>query len=200
MRATLLATLVAAALAASTTLAQPKVDAAVATAPGQAKAVSVVTAEATVAAVDPATRNITLKLKDGKTRTITAGSEVRNFDQIKVGDIVHAKYIESLSIELKKEGKAMLGQVQHGSLERSAKGEKPGGVAIREVTAVAEVVNVDAGKQLVTVKNDKGDQFDLQVKDPEQLKLVKKGDQVQATYTEALAIGLEPAKAAAPKK
>jgi len=199
MRAISLACAVAAALAASVALAQPQVTGAVATGPGQAKAVSVVTAEATVAAIDPATRKVTLKLKDGKTRTITAGDEVRNFDQIKVGDTVKAKYVESLSIELKKEGKAMLGQVQRGSLERAAPGEKPGGVAIREVTAIADVVNVDAGKQLVTVKNDKGDLFDLQVKDPEQLKLVKKGDQVQATYTEALAIGLEPAKAA-PKK
>jgi hypothetical protein len=112
---------------------------------------------------------------------------------------VKAKYVESLSIELKKDGKAVLGQTQHSSLERAAKGEKPGGVAIREVTVVTEVVNVDAKKHLVSVKNDKGEVFDLNVKDPEQLKLVKKGDQVEATYTEALAIGLEPAKAVAEK-
>jgi hypothetical protein len=199
MRATLLATLVAAALAASTAFAQADVTAAVATAPGQAKAVAVVTAEATVSAIDPATRAITLKLKDGKTRTITAGDEVRNFDQIKVGDKVRAKYVESLSIELKKEGKAVLGQTQRSSLERAAKGEQPGGLAIREVTAVAEVVNVDAKKKIVSVKNDKGDVFDLAVRDPEQLKLVKKGDQVQATYTEALAMGVEPAAKTAKK-
>jgi hypothetical protein len=199
MRATVLSVLVAAAFAASVALAQPQVSGAVATAPGQAKAVSVITAEATVTAVDAATRNVTLKLKDGKTRTITAGDEVRNFDQIKVGDTVKAKYIESVSIELKKDGKAVLGQTQRGSLERAAMGEKPGGVMVREVTAVAEVVNVDTPRKLVSVKNDKGDVFDLQVKDPEQLKLVKKGDQVQATYTEALAIGLEPAAKPAKK-
>jgi len=62
-----------------------------------------------------------------------------------------------------------------------------------DFSVTADVVNVDADKQLVTVKNDKGEVFELGVRDPEQLKLVKKGDQVQATYTEAVAIGLEPA-------
>ena len=37
------------------------------------------------------------------------------------------------------------------------------------------------------------------MQDPEQLKLVKKGDQVQVTYKQALAIALEP-PAAAKKK
>ena len=35
---------------------------------------------------------------------------------------------------------------------------------------------------------------DLEVKDPEQLKLVSKGDQVELTYTEAAAISVTPVK------
>jgi len=195
MRITLLATLVAAAfgLAAPSAFSQADLSGAVATAPGQARAVAVVTAQARVTAVDPATRTVTLQLEDGKTRSITVGQDVRNFDQIKVGDTVRAKYVESVSIELKKDGKSVLGQTERSSVQRSEPGDKPGGVAIHEVSVTADVVNVDADKQLVTVKNDKGEVFDLGVRDPEQLKLVKKGDQVQATYTEAVAIGLEPA-------
>jgi len=42
---------------------------------------------------------------------------------------------------------------------------------------------------------------ELKVRDPEQFKLIKKGDQVQATYTEAVAIAVTPAAApAAPPK
>ena len=195
MRYTPIAALVAAALglAAGTAFSQANLSGAVATAPGQAKAVAVVDAQATVTAVDPATRSVTLQLDDGKTRTISVGQDVRNFDQIKVGDKVRAKYVESVSIELKKDGKSVLGQTERSTLERSQPGEKPGGIAIREVSVIADVVNVDADKQLVSVKNDKGEVFELGVRDPEQLKLVKKGDQVQATYTEAVAIGLEPA-------
>jgi hypothetical protein len=193
MRATLLATLVAAALAASTAFAQADVSSAVATGPGQARAVSLVTATAKVKSIDAAKREITLELKDGKTHTVTAGPEVRNFDQIKVGDTVKAQYVESLDIQLIKNGKLILGRSQTTSVDRSEPGKKPGGVAVQEVTAVAEVVNVDAAKHLVTVKNDKGDLFDLNVKDPEQLKLVQKGDQVQAKYTVGLAVAVEPA-------
>jgi hypothetical protein len=50
------------------------------------------------------------------------------------------------------------------------------------------------------VKNKEGETFDLNIRDPEQLKLIKKGDQIQATYTEAVAVSLKPAPAAAPKK
>ena len=35
---------------------------------------------------------------------------------------------------------------------------------------------------------------DLVVKDPEQFKLIAKGDQVEATYTQALALAVEPAQ------
>jgi len=38
------------------------------------------------------------------------------------------------------------------------------------------------------------------VQNPEQFKVVKKGDQVEATYTEALALSVEPAPKAAVKK
>jgi hypothetical protein len=193
MRATLLATFVAAALAASTAFAQADVSSAVATAPGQARAVSLVTATATVQAVDPATRTVTLKLNDGKTRTITASDQVRNFDQIKVGDTVKAQYVESIDIQLIKNGKLILGRSESTAVDRSQPGAKPGGVAVQEITAVAEVVDVDPAKQLVTVRNDKGDLFDLAVRDPEQIKLVQKGDQVQATYTVGLAVAVEPA-------
>jgi ASC-1-like (ASCH) protein len=41
---------------------------------------------------------------------------------------------------------------------------------------------------------------ELKVRDPEQLKLVAVGDQIQATFTEALAVAVTPASKPAPKK
>jgi hypothetical protein len=35
---------------------------------------------------------------------------------------------------------------------------------------------------------------DLKVRDPEQFKLIKVGDQVKGVYTEAMAVSVEPAK------
>src|SRR6185503_4389717 len=134
-------------------LAQPQVGGAVAVAPGKAAAAQTVKATATVESVDKATRTVTLKLANGTTRSIVAGDEVKNFDQIKAGDKVTVQYAEALTLELKKDGKAVVGRTESSGMTRAAAGEKPGGVAMREVTAVADVVNVDPAKKLVQVKN-----------------------------------------------
>ena len=175
------------------------VTGAVGTAPGKAAAVAMVTANATVESIDPATRTLKLKLNNGDTRTIEVGKEVRNFDQLKVGDKVKAKYMESLTLELKKGDSAVVGRTESAKLDRAQPGARPGGTAVHEMTVVADVVNVDAAKKLVKVKTDQGETVDLNVKDPEQLKLIQKGDKVQATYTVALAVSVEPAAAPAKK-
>src|SRR5688572_15184948 len=46
------------------------------------------TRSATVKAIDPATRTLTLQTEAGKEVAIQCGESVRNFDQIKVGDVV----------------------------------------------------------------------------------------------------------------
>ena len=55
------------------------------------------------------------------------------------------------------------------------------------------MVGLDADKQVVTLKGPKRT-VDLKITDPEQFKRIAKGDQVEATYTQALAIAVEPAK------
>jgi hypothetical protein len=171
----------------------PNVSGAVVTEPGRGSAVAIVSMNAKVEAIDKATRKVTLKTSSGETHVITAGEEVRNFDQIKVGDTVKAKYMEALTLELKKGGKAVVGRTESATMDRAAPGQKPGAVATREETVIADVVAVDQKAMLVKVKNDRGEVVDLHLRDPEQVKLVKKGDQVQATYTTAFAVALEPA-------
>ena len=200
---TVLAVALAAALPLSTIAqqkqpAQPQVSGAVATAPGKAAAMAYANVTATVEAVDPATRVVTLKGPKGNTVDVVAGEEVRNFDQIKKGDKLTVKYAEALTLELRKDGKAV-GRSETEAMKRSQPGQKPGGTARRDVTIVADVVAVDAAKKSVSLKGPKGNVVDLNVQDPEQLKLIKKGDKVEATYTQALAISME-APAAAPKK
>jgi hypothetical protein len=70
-------------------------------------------------------------------------------------------------------------------------GEQPAGAAGRQVTIVADVVGLEPATQTVTLKGPKRT-VDLHVTNPEQFKLIAKGDQVEATYTQALAMTLEP--------
>jgi hypothetical protein len=61
------------------------------------------------------------------------------------------------------------------------------------------VVAVDAKRQVITLRGPKRT-VELKVRDPNQFKLVKVGDQVEATYTEALAVSVEPAPPAKQKQ
>ena len=66
---------------------------------------------------------------------------------------------------------------------------------------IADVVAVDPKASTITVKGPKGNLVTLDVQNPDQFKVVKKGDQIEVTYTEALALSVEPAaKPAAAKK
>jgi hypothetical protein len=76
---------------------------------------------------------------------------------------------------------------------RSPKGAKPGGVVGRKVTALATVVAIDPKKQFVTLRGPQGNEYDVEVLDPAQLKAVTKGDQVEVVYTEAIAISVTSA-------
>jgi Cu/Ag efflux protein CusF len=188
--------LVAAALAAAPVFAQqPSMSSAdvKATAPGQAAAASVVTASATVTAIDPATRAVTLKGPLGNTFRVIAGKEVKNFDQIKVGDEVVVTHVEALTLALKKGGDGIRERVVSTDSATAKPGERPAGAVGGRITVVANVIAVNKRAQTVTLRGVENT-VELRVKDPNQLKLIKVGDQVQATYTEAVAIAVEPAK------
>ena len=174
---------------------------AVAVAPGKAMAGATATTTATVLEVDAATRAVTLKSADGKVFTVTAGDMVKNFAQIKVGDTVHAEYSMALSLELKKAGtKGAQGKsepVEEHGIAAAPLGAKPAGAVSRKVTALADVVAVDSKNHVVTLRGPRGNEVDLDVQDPAQLKNIKKGDKVEVVYTEALAVVVEEAPAAA---
>jgi hypothetical protein len=61
---------------------------------------------------------------------------------------------------------------------------------------MADVIDVNPKNKTITLKGPKGNVVELDVQNPDQFKVVKKGDKVEAVYTEALAIGVAPA----PKK
>jgi hypothetical protein len=166
-----------------------------ASSPGRGEVARAVRVSATVSAVDKATRTVTLKGADGKEFPVVAGPEVRNFDQIKVGDEVVVGYLQALALELKKGGGAPVARVEGADAARAASGAQPGGVVARKVTVMADVTAVDAKTQTVTLRGPQRT-VDLKVPDPKQFKMIAVGDQVQATYTEAVAVSLEPA----PKK
>jgi hypothetical protein len=168
-----------------------------ASAPGKGAIAETITVQATITAIDKKTRDVTLKGPQGNLVTVTAGPEVKNFDQMKVGDNVNVEYAEALTLELKKGGGLIVQRTEQSGGVRAKPGEKPGGAVGRQVKIVADVIDLDPAKQTIKLKGPK-QTVDLHIADPEQFKRVAKGDQVEATYTQAVAIAVTPAKTAAP--
>ena len=165
---------------------------------GRAAVADVIQASAVITAIDKATRTVTLKAANGQSSDVVAGDEVRNFDQLKVGDQVVARYMRALSLELKKAGdaSAVKGEV---AVARAKPGEKPAAAVGGQVTVMTKVVDVNPKAKTISLQGPKGNVVVLDVKNPEHFKVVKKGDNVEAVYTEALAISVEPAAKKAAK-
>ena len=160
--------------------------------PGRAKAVRTEAVTARVVAIDKATRTFTLKGPHGNTIDVVAGDEVRNFDQVRVGDAVVARYVRAIALELRK-SKAESGDVAvREQAMRAAPGERPAIGAQREIRAIAEVVALDAKKNTITLKGPHGDKVVLDVLNPDQFKVLKKGDQIDVVYAESVALSVEP--------
>lgn len=191
MKARFVLTLAAAAALSSAAFAQqaqPPVAAVVAaSAPGVGAAVGAVKVTATVVALDPATRTATLKGAKGKIVDVVVPPEAKNFDQIRVGDLVTVEYMRALTLELKGPGAIRSGSTQTSTAPAPA-GAVAGGAAGRQVVIMANVTAINAKESYVTLRGPKGNTVDVHVADPAQLKRVKVGDQVEAVYTEAVAV------------
>jgi hypothetical protein len=190
--ATLLVSSIVVAPAALRAQTAPTAGAAVTSEPGKVSAARVVEVSAGVTAIDKATRTVTLKGPQGNAFDVVAGDEVRNFDQIKVGDQVLVRFQQALAMAVRKGG-GVRESSQNVDGMRTKAGEKPGGVVARQVTALADVIDVNPAKKTITLKGPKGNVFELDVQNPEHFKVVKKGDQVEVDYVESLAIAVVPA-------
>jgi hypothetical protein len=187
--------LIAAALAASALAQQPGATGGVAirSEPGKAALVSTVQVSAQVVGIDKTARTVTLKGPKGDSVDVVAGDEVKNFDQIQLGDFVVVRYVEALELELRKTKTAAGEPIVREEAAKAQSGERPAVVGGRQVSAIAEVTAVDPKRSTITLKGPRGNVVTLDVHNPEQFKVVKKGDQVDVTYTEALALSVEPA-------
>jgi Cu/Ag efflux protein CusF len=163
---------------------------------GRAAAVRAVQISAQVVEIDQGSRTITLKGPKGNIVDVVAGDEVKNFAQIKVGDFVMVRLMQSLTLELQKTKSGAGGISERQAAVTAKPGERPAAAAGREVTAIAKVTGVDKKAKTITLKGPRGNVVMLDVQNPDHFKVVKVGDEVEVVYTEAVAISVEPA----PKK
>jgi len=182
-RITFSAALLALLLAASAATAQVTK-----TIPGEKK-----TATATIEAIQANTRELTVKLPDGTSTIIVVGPDVKQFDSMKVGDVITATYYDNVVLRLKPHGEAPVDSAT--SAITSANQAKPGGTAAVQRTITVTITAIDPKVPSITFKGPSNWTYSSRVQDKDALAKVKVGDQVDITWTEALLISVtEPKK------
>ena len=174
---------------------KPQAVVAVETAPGVLKVAEGVQLQGKFTLVDQKTRQVVIVGPNGNEFKTTLGNEVKNFNQIKVGDIVTLTHVEILVADIKKPSKVEVRERIETEKAVTAKlGDKPAAAIERKLSIVADVTAIDEKKGTLTVRGATRT-LDIKVKDPKVLKGVKVGTQIEAMVTEIIAI-----EVSAPKK
>ena len=151
---------------------------------------------ATVEAIDQATRMLSLKGDDGSVANVVVGPEVKNFPQIRVGDKVVVSYYRGIAAELQPKGTPLSKKVNQMDVTSTAKeGTKPGAGVSTATHATVVIQSVDTTNHTVTFKRPDGTWRTLPVESPQGRDFIaklKKGDQVEVLYIEAVAIEVRP--------
>ena len=130
---------------------------------------------------------------EGNLFTVEATEEVRNLPQVEVGDRVMVSYYEAIAAQIATPGQEASASV---TATRTPAGARPGGVLAQEVTETVRITDLDPATHSVSFTDPEGLAQTIAVQDPKMrdfLKTLKVGDEVAVTYTEALAISVEPA-------
>ena len=160
---------------------------------GAVRAAKTVVVQGAILAIDQQSRRVMIKGGGGNELSLLAGPEVKNFSQLKVGDIVTMNIIQSLALELKKGGTELRQRTESTDTVQAKPGEKPMGGEASSVRIIADVTAVNRKTGMVTLRGPERT-LDLQVKDQAMLKDIAVGDQVEANYVEATVISVKGAK------
>jgi hypothetical protein len=147
------------------------------------------TETATVQSIDPATRTVMLLHSDGTTNSYECGPEVRNFDQIKVGDRVTATVGEAVAIVLAKGGVTPTAGAT-SAMVRAPLGAKPAGKVVDTIAFTANVTSIDADNRNVTLQMPDGTSETVQVGPNVDLSKINTGDTVGVQLTRAFAVSV----------
>ena len=150
--------------------------------------------EGEVVKIDKKTRTITFKNKEGESKFV-AGPDITNFDQIKKGDRVNVNYELAVAIELiKTKSDGIRSKVETNTVTSSRANEKPSEKIANKTTIIADIVEVNRDKKLVSVKGPSGKITTVTVKNPALLADINVGEQVKVIYYDAMAASITTPK------
>ena len=150
---------------------------------------------AVVEAIDHETRVVTVRKPDDEALTFTASEEARNLDQVSVGDVLVAEFVETVTIEVLPGDGLEPDAAEAAAVARTKKGEMPGVAAMDSTVVISTVEDINIEKNTFKLKGPDGVVTEYTARNPENLKRSKVGDIVVVTDTVAMAITVEKAPA-----
>jgi hypothetical protein len=153
-----------------------------------------ITTKAIVSSVDKATRVVTLRREDGKMFPVECGPEVRNFDQIAVGDTLRVRYRETLAATVRPAGETTTAVEGAFAAGRAKKGEAPAAGLGIVASARVKIESIDAANHIVVFSLAGGELNTVRAARPEGrefIKGLKIGDIVQIDYAMSMALAVE---------
>ena len=150
---------------------------------------------ATVEKIDLAKRLLSLKTETGEMVTVEVDPAVQNLPQVKVGDRVVARYREAIGATIATtSGQPVTVDVD---AQTAKPGERPAASASATTNIPVTIASVDKKQNLVSFYGEDGLMRAITIETPqakEFIKQLKPGDNVVVTFTEAIAVSVEPAK------
>ena len=146
---------------------------------------------AVVEAIDHETRVVTVRKADGEEITFTASTEARNLDQVSVGDILVAEYVETISVKVMENEGFEPEVIEAAAMARTEKGEMPGVAAMAANVTISTVEEINLEANTFKLKGPDGVVNEYVARNPDNLKRSAVGDLVVITVTEAIAITVE---------
>ena len=163
--------------------------------PAGAYTSNVIRTRATVTAIDPAARAVTIQGDHGPV-TIQVGPDVKNFNNLKVGDRVNISYYQGIAAQLVKGGKKVSDPAVSTFSTGTPAGMRPSGQIGASATVTAKIQDVNLPTNTVAFTDSAGTTHIIQVRTPEMqsfIRELKRGDIVQVTFTDSVAVEVLPA-------
>ena len=145
--------------------------------------------EAAVTHLDKSSRSVTLMGPEGNSITLDVGDEVRNFEQLEVGDVIDVEYFESFAVFVGKADGVLPQMNSQMHVQLAPLGGKPGMTDVTAVEVQAIIVAINRENRMVTLKGPEGNTVTHNVLDESvDLSQVNVGDQVVVQATQSVLV------------
>jgi Cu/Ag efflux protein CusF len=139
---------------------------------------------------DRTSRALTLRVANGVTEIVYVAPDVKVFDELKIGDQVTVRVVESVIVAVRPDLKPTV-PVDTTAAAKKESGAAGQGDVLQQLKAVVTIESVDLRTQTVTYMSGNNMRVVRAVADPGLIQGLKPGDVIEITYTRARAIDVQ---------